>query len=111
MVEDEHALAETVRRGLKNEGFVVDVAHDGVRGLAAALENAYDAILLDLMLPRMNGYEFLTALKEREGSIPHFIILSGYHDFSEDELRAAGVAKVLQKPVGMDDLKEAIEGN
>ena len=55
MVEDEHALAETVRRGLKNEGFVVDVAHDGVRGLSAALENSYDAILLDLMLPRMNG--------------------------------------------------------
>ena len=64
MVEDEHALAETVRRGLKNEGFVVDVAHDGVRGLSAALENAYDAILLDLMLPRMNGYDVLKEMRQ-----------------------------------------------
>ncbi len=51
LVEDEKALAETLRRGLTNEGFVVDVAHDGVTGQWLATENPYDVIVLDIMLP------------------------------------------------------------
>ena len=65
MVEDERRLADTVRRGLVNEGFVVDLAHDGVSGLSSATESSYDAILLDLMLPLMNGYDVLKELRRR----------------------------------------------
>ena len=66
MVEDERHLADTVRRGLVNEGFVVDLAHDGVSGLSSATESSYDAILLDLMLPLMNGYDVLKELRRRD---------------------------------------------
>ncbi|MEN3344292.1 MAG: hypothetical protein V7635_868, partial [Arthrobacter sp.] len=66
MVEDERALAETVRRGLRMEGFIVDIAHDGVSGLSAATDNAYDVVLLDLMLPLKNGYDVLKELRQRK---------------------------------------------
>ena len=53
VVEDETSLAEVVRRGLTQDGFVVDVMHNGEDGLWAATENAYDVIVLDIMLPRL----------------------------------------------------------
>ena len=65
LVEDEQALAETIRRGLTNEGFVVDVAHDGVTGQWLATENPYDVIVLDIMLPGRNGYDVLRNILQR----------------------------------------------
>ena len=56
MIEDEKQLAEAVRRGLVAEGFSVDVSHDGQDGLWRATEGTYDAIVLDVMLPGLNGY-------------------------------------------------------
>src|ERR1700751_723122 len=56
-VEGERRLASAVRRGLTAEGFVVDVAHDGVDGLHLAREGWYDAVVLDLMLPGVSGYQ------------------------------------------------------
>ncbi|MDX6247082.1 MAG: hypothetical protein QOF10_442, partial [Kribbellaceae bacterium] len=64
LVEDEVRLAETVRRGLAAEGFTVDVVHDGAEGLWAATEKAYDAVLLDIMLPKLNGYRVCRQLRE-----------------------------------------------
>ncbi|WP_230008877.1 response regulator transcription factor [Microbacterium sp. Bi128] len=98
MVEDEHALAETVRRGLKNEGFVVDVAHDGVRGLAAALENAYDAILLDLMLPRMNGYDVLKELRQRKVWTPVLMLTAKDGEYDQTDAFDLGADDYLTKP-------------
>lgn len=66
LVEDEKLLAETVRRGRVNEGCVVEVVHDGVSGLRAAIENPYDVILLDLMLPLKNGYDVLKEIRQRK---------------------------------------------
>ncbi|MBU1802425.1 MAG: response regulator, partial [Actinobacteria bacterium] len=64
VVEDEPRLAEGLRRGLVAEGFAVDVVHDGVDGLWMAREENYDVILLDIMLPGMNGYKVCQALRE-----------------------------------------------
>jgi len=98
MVEDEDALAETVRRGLRNEGFVVDVAHDGVRGLAAALENAYDAILLDLMLPRMNGYDVLKELRQRKVWTPVLMLTAKDGEYDQTDAFDLGADDYLTKP-------------
>ena len=98
MVEDERALAETVRRGLKNEGFVVDVAHDGVRGLSAALENTYDAILLDLMLPRMNGYDVLRELRQRKIWTPVLMLTAKDGEYDQTDAFDLGADDYLTKP-------------
>ena len=73
VVEDEVRLAEGLKRGLEAEGFAVDVAHDGTDGLWLARENRYDAIVLDIMLPGMNGYQVCRTLRD-EGDLdadPH----------------------------------------
>jgi DNA-binding response OmpR family regulator len=58
LVEDETRLAETVRRGLVAEGFVVEVEHDGTDGLATATTGDFDVVVLDIMLPGLSGYRF-----------------------------------------------------
>src|SRR4051812_22231380 len=63
MIEDEVPLAEAVGRGLKREGYSVDYAHDGLTGLERARGGAYDAIILDVLLPKMNGYKVCETLR------------------------------------------------
>ncbi|HVF15145.1 MAG TPA: response regulator, partial [Acidimicrobiales bacterium] len=57
MIEDDRHLAASVRRGLRADGFAVDIAGDGPEGLWMAKEGAYDAIICDIMLPGMSGYK------------------------------------------------------
>lgn len=64
VVEDEERLSEVLRLGLVREGYAVDLAADGDAGLELARTNSYDAIILDIMLPGMNGYRVCAALRE-----------------------------------------------
>ncbi len=98
MVEDEKALAETVRRGLKNEGFVVDLAYDGLAGLSAAVENTYDAILLDLMLPLKNGYDVLRELRQREIWTPVMMLTAKDGEYDQTDAFDLGADDYLTKP-------------
>ena len=66
IVDDERALAQTLRQGLEGEGFVVDLAHDGQHGLTLATYGTYDVLVLDIMLPRRNGYDVLKELRARD---------------------------------------------
>ena len=63
VVEDEVRLARALQRGLQAEGFAVDVAHDGQSGLELARHGDYDAMILDVMLPRLSGYRVVRALR------------------------------------------------
>lgn len=98
IVEDEMALAETVRRGLSNEGFVVDVTHDGVSGLSAAIESSYDVILLDLMLPLKNGYDVLRELRERSVWTPVLMLTAKDGEYDETDAFDLGADDYLTKP-------------
>ncbi|GAP57355.1 transcriptional activator protein CzcR [Arthrobacter sp. Hiyo1] len=93
LVEDEKMLAETLRRGLSNEGFVVDVTHDGVSGLWAATENPYDVILLDLMLPLKNGYGVLKEIRERRIWTP--VLMLTAKDGEYDQTDAFDLARMI----------------
>lgn len=64
VIEDETKLAQYLHKGLREEGFAVDVAHDGVTGLEAALQHAYDLVVLDGMLPGLDGFAVLAALRQ-----------------------------------------------
>lgn len=98
LVEDETTLAETVRRGLTNEGFVVDVTHDGVSGLWAATENPYDVILLDLMLPLKNGYDVLKELRERLIWTPVLMLTAKDGEYDQTDAFDLGADDYLTKP-------------
>ncbi|MFI5085833.1 MAG: response regulator transcription factor [Actinomycetales bacterium] len=98
LVEDEKLLAETVRRGLANEGFVVDVSHDGVSGLWAATESPYDVILLDLMLPLKNGYDVLKELRARKVWTPVMMLTAKDGEYDQTDAFDLGADDYLTKP-------------
>ena len=70
VVEDEKRLAAGLKKGLEAEGFATDVALNGTDGLWMARENPYDAIVLDIMLPGMNGYRVCSTLRDEKGLDP-----------------------------------------
>ena len=82
VVEDEVRLAAALQRGLSAEGFAVDVVHDGESGLHAASEGSYDAVVLDVMLPRLSGYRVCRELRARGNWVPVLMLSAkdGEHD-------------------------------
>jgi len=70
VVEDEKKVASFIKRGLEEENFSVDVAGDGEEGLTLAQSNRYDLILMDLMLPKMDGLSVVRELRTREITTP-----------------------------------------
>lgn len=98
VVEDEENLATVLRRGLGGEGFVVDVCHDGQEGLWAATNNAYDAIILDIMLPGLNGYKVLEELRRREVWTPILMLTAKDGEYDEADAFELGADDYLTKP-------------
>jgi DNA-binding response OmpR family regulator len=98
VVEDEARLASSLRAGLEAEGFAVDTAHDGEEGLWYAREHEYDAILLDIMLPRVNGHEVCRILREEEIWTP--IVMLTARDGDRDQVQAldTGADDYVTKP-------------
>lgn len=91
-------MAESLRRGLEAEGFAVDVAHDGIDGLHLAREVAYDAIVLDLMLPGMNGFLVCRTLREEQIWTPILMLTAKQGDLDEAEGLDTGADDYLTKP-------------
>lgn len=98
VVDDEVRLADGVRRGLEAEGMVVDVAHDGVSGLRAAADADYDAIVLDVMMPGMNGYRVCRALRAEGDWTPVLFLTAKDGEWDEVEGLDTGGDDWLTKP-------------
>ncbi len=98
VVEDEVALAEAMRDGLTAEGFAVDLAHDGEQGLELALLHPYDAIVLDLMLPRRHGYDVCRTLRQRGVWTPVLMLTAKDGDYDHADALDLGVDAYLVKP-------------
>jgi DNA-binding response OmpR family regulator len=98
VVEDEKRLAELLRDGLSREGFAVDVAHDGRDGLWLATENAYDVIVLDVLLPELNGYNVCTRLREAGVWTPILVLTAKDGTYDEAEALDIGADDFLSKP-------------
>ena len=98
LVEDEHRLAETLRRGLTADGFMVDVAHDGADGLWLAKSNPYDVVVLDIMIPKLNGYDVCRAM--RAASVWTPVLMLTAKDGEHDQVDAfdLGADDYLTKP-------------
>jgi DNA-binding response OmpR family regulator len=85
VVEDERRLAAAVQRGLQAEGFAVDLAHDGADGLHLARTGGYDAVVLDIMLPRMSGYKVCEGLRAEQNWVPVLLLSAkdGEYDLAD----------------------------
>lgn len=104
LVEDEIGLADAVGAILKKERYEVDIANDGQTGLQYALTDDYDCILLDIMLPKMNGLDVLTYLRVKEIETP--VILLTAKSETEDKINGldCGADDYLTKPFSTGEL-------
>jgi DNA-binding response OmpR family regulator len=98
MVEDEVRLAETVSRGLTAEGFVVDVVHDGGEGLMAAKARDYEVVILDIMLPTLNGYDICRALRRAGVWTPVLMLTAKDGEYDQVDAFDLGADDYLTKP-------------
>ena len=98
VVEDEERLAAGLRAGLEAEGFAVDVAHDGPEGVWRARESAYDAIVLDLMLPGMSGFRVCSTLRAEGVWSPILVLTAKDGEWDEVEALDTGADDFLTKP-------------
>jgi two-component system OmpR family response regulator len=104
VVEDEVRMAALLRRGLSEEGYAVDVAGDGPEAVWRATEFSYDAVVLDVLLPRLNGFEVCRRLRDRGCWVP-VVILTARGDVA-DRVRGldAGADDYLAKPFSFAEL-------
>ena len=98
IVEDEERLAEGLRKGLEAEGFAADVATNGTDGLWMAREHPYDAIVLDIMLPGLNGYRVCATLREEGVWTPILMLTAKDGEFDEAEALDTGADDYVTKP-------------
>jgi two-component system, OmpR family, response regulator len=98
VVEDEARLARALRRGLTADGFTVDVAGDGVSGLDRALTGQYDAVLLDVMLPGMSGYEVVKRLRAEDSWVPVMMVSAKDGPYDQADGLDYGADDYLTKP-------------
>lgn len=101
VIEDDDAVAEGLNRTLTAEGFEVEWAANGDDGLAAALAGRHDLVVLDLMMPGMNGYRVCKALREAEMWMPILMLTAKAGEFDEAEGLETGADDYLVKPASM----------
>ena len=104
VVEDNRKVASFVEKGLREEGYAVDVAYDGVDGTMKVHVYDYDLLILDIMLPGKSGYEIVRDLRSYEIAVP--ILLLTARDSTEDLVRGLdlGADDYLTKPFSFDEL-------
>ena len=104
IVEDEHKTGEYLRQGLGEAGFVVDLARDGTDGLHQALQEPYDLVILDVMLPGIDGWQVLQAIRKRGQQMPVLFLTA--RDQVEDRIKGLelGADDYLVKPFSFAEL-------
>jgi two-component system, OmpR family, response regulator len=100
IIEDELPMVRSLTRGLQAEGYTVDVATDGEEGLKMAQElgSSYDAIILDLMLPRINGYAVTESLRSSGSRVPVLMLTAKQGEFDQTKALDTGADDYLSKP-------------
>jgi DNA-binding response OmpR family regulator len=104
LIEDEEKLSDTVARNLKAEGFSVDVANNGAKGMELAVSYAYDLILLDILLPNLDGAQVLEKIRARNREVP--VLMLTAKDSVQDKVKLfeLGADDYLTKPFSFAEL-------
>ena len=111
IVEDEKSIADIIRINLEREGYASLTAYDGEAGLAMALEHNPDLILLDVMLPKLLGFDVCARLREKGNSVPVIILTA--REEEEDKVRGLelGADDYITKPFSMRELLARVKSN
>lgn len=104
LIEDERGLADSISQVLKNENYIINNCYDGESGLYEAMSNIYDVIVLDIMLPKINGFELLKRLRKEKISTPVLILTAKYSISDKVKGFDLGADDYLTKPFIMDEL-------
>lgn len=109
LVEDEKKMAGFIERGLRQESYAIDVAHDGARGIYLAENHPYDLVILDIMLPDKDGISLCKEIRNKKGDLP--ILLLTAKSAVQDKVRGlkAGADDYLAKPFAFEELVARIE--
>lgn len=102
VVEDERSMSATLKRGLEAEGYVVDIADDGTSGLWMATEFDYDAVVLDVMLPGLNGFVVARSLREADRTMPILMLTAVDGELDQADALDGGADDYLTKPFSFD---------
>jgi two-component system, OmpR family, response regulator len=110
VVEDEPKMAALLRRGLVEEGYAVDVEADGVAGLGAVVSRGYDAVVLDVMPPKMSGFEVCRRMRQARVWVPVLVLTA--RDALADRVAGldGGADDYLTKPVSPRRAVRAVAG-
>jgi DNA-binding response OmpR family regulator len=98
VIEDEEAMARSLSRGLQAEGYTVEIASDGEEGLQRAGGEPFDAVILDLMLPKLNGYEVVSNLRAAGIDVPVLMLTAKQGEFDQTVALDTGADDFLSKP-------------
>jgi DNA-binding response OmpR family regulator len=104
VVEDEHKIAQSIKKGMEQESMVVDVAYDGEEGYDQAVSGDYDAIILDMMLPSMDGMTFCANLRKERIHTPILILTAKGQLTDKINGLDAGADDYLTKPFAFEEL-------
>jgi DNA-binding response OmpR family regulator len=107
LVEDNRRLARYLKRALQEEGYAIEMSHDGDEGLALAMRGSFDAIVLDVMLPSRNGLELMTVLREKKKTPILLISARGEMDDRVNGLNKGG-DDFLPKPFAIEEFKARV---
>ncbi|MFN5876658.1 MAG: response regulator transcription factor, partial [Ignavibacteria bacterium] len=104
VIEDERKVASFIKRGLEEERYIVETAADGEEGLELARNNLFDAIVLDVMLPKLDGYTVLRRLRDDGNAVP--VIMLTARSSTEDRVQGLdlGADDYLAKPFHFEEL-------
>jgi DNA-binding response OmpR family regulator len=104
VVEDEHRIAQAIKQGLEQESYAVDVAYDGEEGYNTASNDEYDLVVLDVMMPKMNGYEVVKKLRGNGNHTP--VLMLTAKDQNRDVVNGldSGADDYLAKPFSFEVL-------
>lgn len=109
VVEDEHKIANSIKRGLEQETWACDVAYDGESGYDLASSEDYDVIILDLMLPKLSGIEICQRLRSREIHTPILMLTARGEVSDKVEGLNSGADDYLVKPFAFEELLARIK--
>lgn len=104
IIEDDHKIANSIRKGLQNQSYAVDVCYDGIDGLNTAQSTNYDLIILDRMLPGTDGIQILTTLRNTSNHTPVLLLTAKDHVLERAAGLNAGADDYLVKPFAFVEL-------